>query len=53
MKSKTSFFNRTVFKKKCDPVLADLGMLSVIWDGKSAGAAVVASAATDGHDCLC
>ena len=28
-------------------------MLSVIWDGKSAGAAVVASAATDGHDCLC
>lgn len=52
MKSKTSFFNRTVLKK-CDPVLADLGMLSVIWDGKSAGAAVVASAATDGHDCLC
>ena len=28
-------------------------MLSVIWDGKSAGAAVVASAATDRHDCLC
>ena len=53
MKSKTSFFNRTVFKKNYDPVLADLGMLSVIWDGKSAGAAVVASAATDGHDCLC
>lgn len=50
---KDILFNRTVFKKKCDPVLADLGMLSVIWDGKSAGAAVVASAATDGHDCLC
>lgn len=49
---KDILFNRTVLKK-CDPVLADLGMLSVIWDGKSAGAAVVASAATDGHDCLC
>lgn len=52
MKSKTSFLT-VRFLKKCDPVLADLGMLSVIWDGKSAGAAVVASAATDGHDCLC
>ncbi len=41
MKSKTSFFNKAIYKKNFYFILANLGVLSSVWSGKSSGKFVV------------